>query len=196
MVDAHDPQRHPSKALLPRHPVRNRPHVDAREDRRPQVAAFEHGLARADRLIEPHVLIDGQQDSSVLAHPHDPARLRVIHAERLLGEDAANVVRLLHRFGDNLQLNIGRHRDIDDRNARVAQQLPVVVIDAADVVSRGHGLRVRPVARRDCDRIESRLAIRNEMAVGHDETRADAADRGGIVFGERGEMSQVEVDGG
>ena len=177
MVDAHDAERDPAQPLLPRHPVRNRPHVDRRENRLTQITTVKQRTARADRLVVAHILIHGQRDAGILTKPNDLDGFRVIHAERLLREDASQMPVSLNRFAYDFQLNVRRHGDVDDFDFGIVEEISIITVRLRKAVPIRDRFRVIKIPRGNRDRIETRLSIRDEVAVGHDEAGTDAADR-------------------
>ncbi|MPN21066.1 hypothetical protein SDC9_168445 [bioreactor metagenome] len=79
---------------------------------------------------------------------------------------------LLHDF----KLLIRRKRNVENFNRLVANQFPPGGIHLLDTTLLGNRCGVRFGARGDGNGVESRVLIRNEVAVRHDEPRADAAD--------------------
>ena len=66
---------------------------------------------------------------------------------------------------------------------------------AEDVVTFGDGAGMGRIARGDGDRVETGLAIGDEMAVTHDEAGADAADAPVLAARQVRQVVQVQVDG-
>ena len=68
----------------------NGSHIERGQHRFAEIAAIEHALEGANRLVVPHVLIYGEGDARLFADLHDFASLFVIDAERFLSKDAAD----------------------------------------------------------------------------------------------------------
>ena len=63
MMNAHDKRRQRRQSLTPRHPMRDGPHFDGREDGVAQHPSTEKILHGSHRLVVAHVLVDGQRDA-------------------------------------------------------------------------------------------------------------------------------------
>ena len=161
--------------------MRNGPHVDRRKYRLAQVAPVEQGFASSHGLVVSHVLVDGKRDAGALAQADDLARLGVIHAQRLLGQDSADVLLSLDDLSDDVDLRVRRHGDVDHLDLRIVQQLFVRVVRLADVVPLGHRAGTLRIPRGDRHRIETSIAVRHQVAVGHDESGADATNTETLV---------------
>ena len=78
----------------PGHPVRNRPHLDRRQHRLAEQLAIEQRLARADRVVVSHILIDLQQHTFTFACVDNRPRLCRRHCQRLLSQNAFHPARM------------------------------------------------------------------------------------------------------
>ena len=193
MMDRHDPQRDPALPLLPGHPVRDGAHVDAGENRLAQQPSLQQALACADRLVVTHVLIHGQHDPGRLAHLDDLGRLGVIHPQRLLRQNAADVIVPVDDLPDHVELSVRRHGDVEDLHLAVFQHPLVAVVNGQPMPLR-HRASVFRIAGRDRHGVEARLAIGDQVAVGHDEPGPDATDRGTLVDRQSRQVVQVQGD--
>ena len=98
------------------------------------------------------------------------------HRQRLLRQNASDMVVVPDRLADQSRLRVRRHGDVEHLNVGVGQQVGVGGVDARDVVHFGGGASVVGVARGDGDGVEAGLAVGDEMTVAHDEAGAGAAD--------------------
>ena len=135
-------------------------------------------LQRADRLVVAHVLVDGERDAGVFAEPHDLLRLRRSSRRAASGQDAADLpcacttslrITSICTSGGTAMSTTSTFGSSSISCVRVVRRR-----DAGDVPRRPCALR--GIARRNRDRVEPRLPIRHQVAIGHDEARPDAAD--------------------
>ena len=179
-MDAHDPQRHPTLSLLPGHPVRNRPHVDRRQHRVTQHTGVDQAPCRPDRLVKPHVLVHRQGDPRLAAQTDNLAGLAQVNSERFLSQQPGQVTSSAGtrpgRLTNHLQLDVRRHRHIEDLDLGIRNQVTPVGMHGRDRMPHGHLVSLRLAPRRNRNRIQTGVAVRHQLAVGHDETGSDAAD--------------------
>ncbi len=142
-------------------------------------------------MVVAHVLIHGQCDTRLLTQFDNLLGFAVVQAHWLLGQHASNVVVVLNDFSHHFQLHIRRHSHIDNFEFRIGEQFLVGRIDLGQRMAFGNSFCVDWVPRRNRDRIEARLAIRDQMAIGHDETGADTANRNVFVLGQRGQVRNI-----
>ena len=95
-----------------------------------ELAAVEQRLQRPHRLVVAHVVVDAELLAGLVADLDHLDRLRERERDRLLGEDALHV-RPLGRLANDLELLVGRVRDVDDLHLRVVEQLLPGVVDLA-----------------------------------------------------------------
>ncbi len=183
VVYGHDTQSHPALTFLPRHPVGDRSHVDTGENRIAKVTAIENTFTGADGLVVAHVLIDGESNVGSFAKIDDAFSLFVVHAEGLLRKDPADVVLAFDDLLNDLKLDIGGNGDVDNLDIGVIEKRFVGLVRGRNLVSFGNGLSILEGLGGDGNRIESSLAIGNEVAVGHDESGTNTADAEGLVLG-------------
>ena len=69
-----------------------------------------------------------------------------------------------------------RHGDVEHLDVAVRQQLVRRRVDARHAVQIGGGLGPLLAPRGNGDRVETRFAVGDQVAVAHDEASADAAD--------------------
>ena len=97
------------------------------------------------------------------------------------------------RAADQVRLRVRRHGDVEDLDLRVGEQCVDGVVNGRDRVLRGDFARGGGVPRRDGDGVEAGVAVRDEVAVAHDEPGPDAADP--PVLALRESRAVVEVEG-
>jgi hypothetical protein len=76
---------------------------------------------------------------------------------------------MLHGLSDESRLDIGRHGDVEDFDIRIREKLCKVTMDPWNLMLLGDGPGGFLTSGSDGHRIESRLPVRNEMTVSHDE---------------------------
>ena len=115
MVHAHVGERQPVVVLQKALPVRDRVHVDLREDDLAELAAVEDLLEHAHRLVVAHVLVDREDLAGRRRLVAQLDGLLERQRQRLLRQDRLDV-RLLQRVADQRRLLVGRIGD--DRRSR------------------------------------------------------------------------------
>ena len=174
-MDAHVEQRQPIVGGEKRLPVRNRAHFDRRQHRRAEIAAFKDLFEHAHRLVEAHVLVDGQYFAGGLRFGRERLRVGEIERERLLREDRFDMV-LSQRVTDQFRLLIGRKGDVEISTSRILDQRLRRLMDFGNSPPFGDLLSLRGSAGGDRDHREASLLVTGEMDVRHDEASADGAD--------------------
>src|ERR1041384_3466833 len=71
----------------------NAAHLDRRQHRLANGSVAQKTFRRADRLVEAHVLVDGQRNAGVIAELYGFASFAIVYAERLLSENPFTVPR-------------------------------------------------------------------------------------------------------
>ncbi len=147
---------------------------------RPRSPRDSRGLQGADGLVVAHVLIHRQAHARLLADLHGFHRLTVVERQRLLGQDAANVLAgrdLPHDF----QLEMRRHRNVDDLNAGVVEHLREARSHSRNAAERSRMVRIRGRDRSNGRDFESRVSISDKLDIAHDEARTHCADAIGLL---------------
>lgn len=175
MMDRHDAQSEPAEVLLPGHPMWDAAHLDGGEDRFANRSVFQKGFGSADRLVETHVLVYGQSDSGGFTRGDGFDCFGVIHAERLLSEDAFDSFARAGGF-DESELGIWRHGDIENLDIRIVEKLFVVFVDGGNSMAVPDASGVLEGAGCNCDGIEASLAIGDEMTIIDNKTASENAD--------------------
>ena len=191
MVDRHDAQRRPAESLLPGHPVRNRPHLDRGQHRIAERATLDERAAAAHGMVVAHVLIHHQPHARPLAGRHDFLGLGEACGQRLLRHNAANLAGPLQGFSDHRWLHIGGHCNVEHPDGRIVEQLAEVAVGPWDPMPGSHGTGRSSGATGDRHGVETVGPIGGQMAVGHDEAGADAADPRAGVAGKRRKVVEV-----
>ncbi len=151
-------------------------HRDLGHDRIAEVAPVEERLQRPHRLVVAHVLVDGEGDARLVAEADDFRRVGQIRRQRFLGQDALDVIGVLHRLPDDAELLVRRVGDVDDLDVRVGEQIAPVIVDTLDAAQLGGGARILWSTGGDSDDVEPGFLIGREMDVAHDEPGADHPD--------------------
>ena len=176
----------------PRLPVRNGAHFDCAQDRFAQVAAREQRLERADGLVVPHVLVDGQWDAGFGAGGDNLPGLGVVHRQGLLGEDALNVAAVLDGLAHDGELQMRWNGDVGNFNRRVGKEFLIVAVDSRDVTQFGCGEGIFDGRAADSGDGIAGILVRDKMDVAHDEAGADRADAVVALGGARRLMPEIK----
>ena len=99
---------------------------------------------------------------------------------------------MLDGFADDVNLHVGRDGDVDDLDLLVGHQFCITLVHRIDPVPFRDKPSMFGVPRSDGHGIEAGLAIRHQLAVGHNEARTDAADSNSPVRWQTGEVIEVE----
>ena len=94
------------------------------------------------------------------------------------------MVGFLDRLPHDLKLLVRRCSNIQDLDILIPDQFLPAVVDMGNTALPCHFLRLRPVQRRNGIRRKADIVICHEVAVPHDETRADAADAKILALGQ------------
>ena len=159
----------------------------------PSSPLIEQRFAGPHRLVVAHVLVDGQRDARPLAKLHDLLRLAIIHPQRLLRQDAADVLLVLAPPCLITSICTSGGTAISTTSTLPLASISSYVSIRLQPMPLRHPPRMRRRPRRNRHRIEPRLPIRHQMAIRHDEPAADAADRRRFVLGEAGEIVEVDI---
>ena len=122
VVHAHVGERQPVVVLEERLPVRDRVHVDLREDDVAERAAVDDLLQHAHRLVVAHVLVDREDLAGLRGLVAQLDRFLERQRQRLLRQDRLDV-RLLQRVADQRRLLVRRKGEVDDLDVWVLDQL-------------------------------------------------------------------------
>ena len=141
----------------------------------PRRRAIEYLFEHAHRLIEAHVLIDGEDFAGSLRLGRESLRGDEVQRQRLLRQDGLDVL-LLKRMPDQLRLLIRRKGDVHDLDFGILDQRLRRSVDFGNSPAIRDRLGVGWRARRDCHHRKAGLFVARQMHVGHDEARADRAD--------------------
>ena len=114
--------------------MRNGPHLDRGKHRLAQPAAAENVLERPHRLIVAHVLIDGERDAGAGAQGDALAGFTHAQCQRLLRQDAANVVAVGDGPTNDMRLHVRRDGDIQDFDVGIGQELADRAMDARNLM--------------------------------------------------------------
>ena len=99
----------------------------------------------------------------------DLFRFAVASGKRFLGQDSTDVT-VPDNLSHDFELAIGGHGNVDDFDSLIAKQLLVRLIDGSNAVSLADLLGVSMSSRGDGHGIQPAGAIRDQLAIGHDET--------------------------
>ena len=182
MMNAHDSQGDPALAFLPWHPVGDGSHFDCGEHGCTECLLTEECMAGADGLIESHVLIDSQQYVVLFAESDEFSGFATAGAEWFLGKDTAEPVSGIECATNDIGLAIGRDSDVEDLDFGVLHNLFDGLTDGRDLPAGSGGGGGAEVSRGDGDWSQLVPSISGEVAVGHDEAGADAADADGSLL--------------
>ena len=134
---------------------------------------FKHSY----RMVMAHVLMDLQQDPGVFAGVDNLPRLGDRHRQRLLRENAAHPARgVIENSSDDSGLLGGRNGDIDNADLGVLEKRFDGRFDHGDVSQPGDALGGFECSRCDANDVQSRVGVGWQVAVAHDEARADDSD--------------------
>jgi hypothetical protein len=175
VVDAHVQDGQPVVAAQKRLPVRNGTHLDGGQHGGAQRAPRHHLPEHAHRLVVAHILIDREQRAGRARLGGQPHRLRRVHRQRLLRQDAADM-RLCQGGTDQRRLLVRREGDVENRHCRVGDEVRRRAMHPRDVPPLCRCRRPRDGARGDRHHRKAGLRIGRKLHVGHDEPGADAAD--------------------
>src|SRR5207248_9484221 len=100
-------------------------------------AAVEQVLQGPHRLVVAHVLVDGQLDAGGGAALDAVVGLADAQGQRLLGQDAAEVLALLRGGTQDGRLGVGRHGDVENLDLRVGEEVGDGGVDGRDAVAGG-----------------------------------------------------------
>ena len=131
-------------------------------------------------MIVTHVLIDGQLDARLFTEMHHLLRFPITRRQRLLCQDAPDVAGLLDRFTDNRQLVLRRNGNIHHLDGGIRQQFLGGVVNLGNAARLSHVAGLVGTAGGNCHHVVTRIAVRHEMAVAHDEAGSDGAN--GVIF--------------
>jgi hypothetical protein len=119
MVDRHNAQGDPTLALLPRHPMWNRTHINRRQDWFAEISAIQQRSAGTHGLVIAHVLVHRQGDPGCFTQFDNFLGLSVIYTQRLLSKDSSNVISVFDRFAHHIDQHIRGYSNIRDLNPRI-----------------------------------------------------------------------------
>lgn len=182
MMNAHDSQCDPALAFLPWHPVRDGAHFDCGEHGCAECLLAEQGMAGADGLIEAHVLIDGQQYVVLFAEADEFGGFAAAGTEWFLGEDTAELVSGTECATNDIGLAVGGNGDVEDLDFGVLHNFFNGLADGGYLPAVSDGCGGAAGSRSDGDGSQLMSGVGGEVAVGHDEACADAADADGPLL--------------